>query len=322
MSTVIELKRECKEKGLSNYSTLRKAELLVLLASVPRYITRSVTRNAGLLKKTEEKNVMDIVNAIKNDTESGRTFKNDFFTKFNKRIIDVRTSGGKRRDHYDFDINIEGDGWKHVEHKGSVVYSKIKEDYPWKTGIQFFNGPADKFSLGKSYAEKFYNTYIGSGDVSKRYNIKTHIPSYNDWIKDVFNQGKGKSKFILELRDKCVKGLPANEQGLHKERDEFTRIFNKGITGEDKKTLIKEVLASANSVLTQKDYWLEVHGDINTKFYSKWSDKFTIEHIEEVIVVDSVDCTYKCVCKNNIVIFAKLRWGYNKGISNLRIDLK
>lgn len=313
-----ELKSECKKNGVTGYSSLNKDGLVELLLGG----NTSKPKTKSALKKTEEKNLIDIVNAIKNDTDAGRILNDYFYKAFGKRITDVRLVGGRRRDHYDFDIFVEGEGWNHVEHKGGSEYIIIKDGCPWKTGVQFFNGTASLFSLGKKYSEKFYKLYIGSGVVSERYGINAPIPSYNEWTKDIFAQGKGKNKFILELREKLVTGKPAKEQGLYKERDEFTDIFNATITDDDRKEFMKEVLRLANSVLDQKDYWLQVHGDVNGKFYAKWSGKFIIEDIEDVVVVDSVDCTYKCICKNNITIEAKLRWGYNKGISNLRIDLK
>ncbi|NBQ47127.1 MAG: hypothetical protein EBU33_01530 [Sphingobacteriia bacterium] len=309
---------ECKKKGVTGYSKLPKDKIVALLlcGDTLKPKTKSV------LKQTEEKNITGIVNAIKNDTDAGRRLKDDFDKTFGKRITDIKLVGGRRRDHYDFDISVEGEGWKHVEHKGSSEYTVIKDGCPWKTGVQFFNGTGDLFSLGKKYAEKFYKLYIGSGAVSERYAINAPIPSYNEWTKDIFGQGKGKNKFILELREKLVTSKPAKEQGLYKERDEFTSIFNDAVSNDDKKELMKDVLRLANSVLDHKDYWLQLHGDVNGKFYAKWSGKFIIEGVEDVAIVDSTDCTYKCRCKNNITIEAKLRWGYNKGISNLRIDLK
>jgi hypothetical protein len=82
----------------------------------------------------------------------------------------------------------------------------------------------------------------------------------------------------------------------------------------------------ANKVLSEKHYWIQIHGDLNDKFYVKWSPQFMLEKIDNFEILESLDCRYKFTSKfkntNCFNIEAHLRWGFNQGITNLRMDLK
>lgn len=284
-----------------------------------KVIPPKAPKEKSSLKKTEDINVSKIVDMLRLNNSILRTE----FTKITgKHINGVRKSGGTRADHYDFEIYIRGEGWKKVEHKGSETIKDFGEK-PWSSGVQFYNGTGSLFSIGKKYAREFYDRYIGSKLVSEKYDIETPIPEYSIWESAIFSQGHGsKLDFIKELRKKTVEGKPPRRQGLYRERDEFTGIFNTSLTQEDLDCLKNEINEMICQTMCQKDYWLQVHGDLNGEFRVKWTQNNTINPVSEIKIAKSTDCTYQLLIPNTPSLQAKLRWGYNHGISNLRLDLK
>jgi hypothetical protein len=95
------------------------------------------------------------------------------------------------------------------------------------------------------------------------------------------------------------------------------------ITEEVKQTLINEVLPIANSVLETKEYWLTIHGILNSgDFHFAWNPKFVIDSIDEVTVLKKKDLWFEFKCSNNFCFKGILRWGKGAGFSCLRIDLR
>lgn len=315
--------RNCKKKsvieGLCRLHANLKKEPTPLKDITPQ--PKDTKKN---FKKIKEEEQLDfIVDNIKRHTPTGLIIKDEFFKTFGKEIEDIRKEGGQRKDHFDFLIKIKDEGWKKVEHKGSSEYKKIDNNIPpWITGVQFFNGTGNNFSLGRIYSERFYKKYIENGYVSRKYNILSKIPTYAEWATDIFKQGRGRNKFIIELREKCVDNKPARLKGLYKEREEFTKIFNASLSEDDIRILKNEVFEMANKVLSEKHYWIQIHGDLNDKFYVKWSPQFMLEKIDDFEILESLDCRYKFKNTNCFNIEAHLRWGFNQGITNLRMDLK
>ena len=87
-------------------------------------------------------------------------------------------------------------------------------------------------------------------------------------------------------------------------------------------TLKAEVLATAKNVLKEKDYWLQINGDINGNFYCKWSTPLTITTITDVKKIECSDVLFEFSTDMGFPINARLRWGKGQGLSNIRIDLK
>ena len=125
----------------------------------------------------------------------------------------------------------------------------------------------------------------------------------------------------LRLRKKTVE-CKSSRKGLYDERDEFTEIFNSEITDDDLDCLKREAGDMICKAMGEKDYWLQIHGDIDSDFKLKWTQNTSVGLISEIKVLKSTDCTYQLCCANGLNLQAKLRWGYNQGISNLRLDLK
>lgn len=281
-------------------------------------ITKTIKDVKSSLKKTEEINVSKIVERMRRPDD---VIREEFFNTFGEKINGVRKSGGSRNDHYDFEIYIRGKGWKKVEHKGSDVLKNFGEK-PWSSGVQFYNGTGNIFTIGRKYARGFYDKYIVTRIVSEKYKIDTPIPEYEVWEKAIFSQGNGcKTPFISELRKKTVYHRTSHK-GLYNERDEFTDFFNSTLEEADFESLKNEANDMITKVMGHKDYWLQIHGNLDGDFKVKWTKNENNHPITKVNVLKSKDCTYELVTDGGTTLQAKLRWGYNQGVSNLRVDLK
>ena len=53
---------------------------------------------------------------------------------------------------------------------------------PWENGVQFYNGPGNKFTVGNIYAKTFYATALD--EIIVHLEIKTPKPRYEEWEKD------------------------------------------------------------------------------------------------------------------------------------------
>jgi hypothetical protein len=134
-------------------------------------------------------------------------------------------------------------------------------------------------------------------------------------------QGDPTTPFGLELRSK-FRGEDASDKkdSCFAERDEMVKDFV--ASDADIETLKTEVLATAQAVLKEKDYWLQINGDINNKFHCKWSKTLTITTITDVKRTPSSDVQLEFSTDMGFPIIARLRWGKGQGLSNIRIDLK
>ena len=277
------------------------------------------TRTKDNAASNEAKDIAFIVKSIKSKDTVGMKFINAFKEKFNIDIQDARDRKGSRKTHYDFEIQVDGE-WKHVEHKGSKGYKPISSDKKvWAAGVQFYNGPADKFSLAKKYARTWYDTYIGSGELKKEWNIEAEIPSYDEWYsKDCKIQGDPKTSFGKELKKK-VREKRGPKASLLDKREKVNNLLR--LTKEED-TFINEVYPLANEVLEQKDYWLVIHGDLTNMFHFTWFPKFKLPKILSLKFKKCLDLEFDFICEDDYIFNGILRWGKGAGFSNLRIDLK
>ena len=268
----------------------------------------------------ETKDINFIVKAIKSKDLVGTKFINAFKDKFNLDIQDVRDRKGSRKTHYDFEIQVNGE-WKRVEHKGSKAYKPVSSDKKvWASGVQFYNGPADKFSLAKKYARTWYNKYIGSGELKKEWKIEAETPSFDEWYaKDCKVQCDPKTPFGKELKIK-VREKRGPKTSLLAERKAVNDLIE--MTKEEEEIFINEVYPLANEVLEQKDYWLVIHGDLTNKFHFAWFPKFKLPKIISLKFKKCLDLEFDFICEDDYVFNGILRWGKGAGFSCLRIDLK
>ena len=166
-------------------------------------------------------------------------------------------------------------------------------------------------------SEKFYATMLY--EIIAHLEIKTPKPSYEEWEKDAFLQGKPKTQFVCELREKGYGG---------KYLSDIRKKFNKEFVLEsaELEILKSEVLKKANEVLEEKDYWLQINGNIDEPagFEIRWSGKIGMREIIEIKQIGKSGCdiNFEFKCEGGNKFFGKLRWGYGQCITNIRLDLK
>jgi len=270
--------------------------------------------------KDETINISKIHEHIKNNTPSGIKIKNAFASELTDQNMFTSTviSGANRSTHHDLQIEIDGN-LKTVEFKGSKYFKPIDSTKaPWTNGVQFYNGTGSKFKVGSLYARKFYDNCLDK--IITDLDIKTPKPIYDEWVKDAFRQGKPKTPFVCELREKgyCC-------EYLSNVRKEFNAKFTLSVF--ELTDLMLEVQQISHEVLDCKDFWLQIHGNIDDpdKFHIKWTNKIIMPEIVSVGQIrtkDNCDINFKFICDDNSEFFAKMRWGYGQCITNIRIDIK
>jgi len=305
----------------------RIEELTLEIADLRKKVNRAMaarTRdNAGA---NEVQDIANILESIRIPSVGGRVILNAFATRFpGYELVDARERAGTNRGtHYDFDILVRHDGvydWKHVEHKGGHEYHAIAEsDTPWAAGVQFHNGGAEQYSLARKYARTWYDTHIASRRLTDEFHISAPIPTFDEWFaQDAKVQGDPKTAFGQELKQ-TVRAARGAKASLLDKREAVNAALE--ITPADIETLKTEVLTIANKALEQKDYWLTIRGDLNGEFTCAWYPKFTITHIDEVVVKKHRDIELEFRCAGGFTFGGLLRWGKGAGFSNLRLDLR
>lgn len=272
---------------------------------------------------TEAINLAKIHNHLNTNTPCGMKIRQAFTEAFpdTSQFATSVISGGNRSIHHDFQVKWT-DGpelLKNVEFKGSK-YKKVVDATkpPWVDGVQFYNGTGRNFGVGKEYARQFYDTMLD--EIIAHYNITVPKPSYEEWEKDAFCQGKPKTPFVIELRSKGYRSDYLSEC-----RKKFNKQFVLNETQLE--TLKNEVFAISNQVLSSKDYWLQIHGamDEPDDFEVKWTGKqgmTPIVNVERSASNSDCDVNFKFTCEDGSVFSAKLRWGYGQCITNIRLDIK
>lgn len=277
-------------------------------------------------KRAEDEsiNIALIHKHINDNTPSGIKIRDSFKTLFGNEVTLISTieSGGNRGTHYDLQIKClqnQTEIIQNVEFKGSKHYKPIDSTKPpWKDGVQFYNGTGSKFEFVHKYALTFYNRALD--EIISHYNIQTPKPTYEEWIKDAFKQGKPSSDFVKEIRDKGYRSKYLSDC-----RKKFNLQFH--LDALDLITLMDEIYKIANDALSCKDYWLQIHGNINNpdEFYVSWTKQIIMPEIQEIYQLPSkigCDINIQIICVDNSKFTAKLRWGYGQCIANLRVDIK
>ena len=267
-------------------------------------------------KAIHEKRMLEQIYVnVSNNTDIGQKIKNSF----DGIICNIIMNGGNRNNHFDFIIFCDNEIKYKVEFKGSNKKTKIDNSKPpWINGVQFYNGTGSIFSIGHKYCQVFYNSMLNN--IIQNYSFINQKPPYDIWIKDVFKQGKPTTLFVNELRDKGYKS-----SYLSQCRKEFNKTFI--LTEDDLEILKNEVFVIAKKVLEEKDYWLQIHGSLDTVdgFNVQWTPKFVLENIisvKQIFNKSGCDINVEFICNNGFIFYAKLRWGYGQCISNLRVDIK
>jgi hypothetical protein len=284
------------------------------------------TETPHMRADNEALNLEKIHNHINSDTPCGAKIKNAFISAFPDTPLFIRSviSGGNRCVHHDLKIEWANEfhyinASKTVEFKGSKHKKPIdKTKQPWVNGVQFYNGPGNKFIVGLEYARQFYDTMMD--EIIEHYSISVPKPLFEEWVKDAFTQSKPKTPFVKELREKGYKS-----DYLSDCRKKFNTQF---VLNADQLEILKnEVFAISNQALSSKDYWLQIHGAMEepNDFEVRWTGKLSmspIVSVEQEQTKSGCDVNFKFVCDDGSVFHAKLRWGYGQCITNIRLDIK
>ena len=271
--------------------------------------------------KDEAINIALIHHHVNHNTPSGTKIREAFSKAFPTvpMFISTLESGANRSTHHDLQLTFSDQSLKTVEFKGSKHFKPIDDTkHPWVNGVQFYNGTGSNFSIGHKYAREFYNNMLD--DIILYLQIQTPKPSYEVWSKDAFKQGKPSTPFVIELREKGYGG-----EYLSNCRKKFNKNFV--ASDMDMMVLMDEVQLVATNALKCKDYWLQIHGDIENPdaFHVRWSAKIDMPEIQSIEQIQSkgdCDINFKFICLDNTEFYAKLRWGYGQCITNIRLDIK
>jgi hypothetical protein len=303
-----------------------------------KMISLNKVRSKKNSKKNEEYDIIKIIGFINEKCSIGIRILQAFEICFEGfKILTASSSGGRRRDHYDFSITVEElstklqHSWT-VEHKGTQKKASLG-DPPWKGGVQFYNGGMEKFTITEEYAKFWYDTFISSDRFREEFSISEDIPTpdYITWRNnDAKVQGNPKTEFGVALK-KNVRDKLGHNKSLIAHRNEFVPLFINLIktkNSEILETLKVEILEIAKKTLEQKDAWLEINGNIDSKsdipFTFKWTKKLTISQIISISIDEETksDFTGKVESDLGYPIKFIIRWGKGAGFSNLRMDLK
>jgi len=278
-------------------------------------------RNKANAGKNDDIDISFIIKAINDKSPAGIKIISSLEQRFKKDLTRARArKGGNRNTHYDFEIEVNGE-WKKVEHKGGQKFMKPSlEDKPWVVGVQFYNGGAEKFAIGKKYAKAWHDIHITSGNFKKDWKISAEAPSFEEWWKkDCIKQGSPGTSFGKELKE-AVRKERGPKSSLLEGRIVVLSALE--ITDEDKKQLINEVFPIVKEVLNDKEYWLSIHGNLNGEFHATWYPQFTVSSILDVTFIKKKDLEMTFECADGFTFNGILRWGSGAGFSNLCMDLK
>jgi hypothetical protein len=307
----------CKQTGHNNRSCKNKK-------SVTQHL---IVKNPHKKAIDEQKNIDKLHYHINNNTDSGKKIR-DHFILLDENIKLKKTiqCGANRKTHYDLKIETEPDesilNICRVEFKGSEKFTPINDNKPpWFYGVQFYNGTGSTFNIGNIYAKKFYDNCLDK--IIHTLNIIISKPPYEQWVSDGFRQGKPKTDFVKKLKE-----LNDTNDNIRKFLSNLRIEFNKTFVLTENELNIFKIEAEKiiENVLNEKDYWLQIHGDIDNpnKFNVKWSKKILFVKIKKIeqIAGSGKDINIKMTCHDNNSFNAKMRWGYGQCITNIRIDIK
>ena len=281
-------------------------------------------------KKDEDIRVSWICKQINTGTELGQELKNAYKEKFGLEILRVEKKG-KNDEHYDIVIHHTNGTKIRCEEKGTKKYCQnINGDTPaYENSVQFYNGPASKFTIPKKYLKLWYDINVNNSEIIKKYDLPD-VPTFEEWLiggPDVIF-GNPKSNFSITLKknyrkknpiatNKSMCGGKGNDVDY---RIKVNELFE--ITEDEKKILIEEVQNQYDYVMGQKDVWLQTTGTIDGQFSFKWFDKIEPKKIISVEMIKKKDIDFKFNFEDGSHITGIMRWGNGCGFSCFRLDLK
>tara|TARA_B100000902_G_scaffold31135_1_gene37318 strand:+ start:109 stop:1200 length:1092 start_codon:yes stop_codon:yes gene_type:complete len=334
----------CLQTKIKTLLKLKKTELqerlrlknLPISGNKPKLVDSLVfvnmqTKKCGraLNGKKEDKMLTKLVDLLKED-KYGMIKEYKKQAKITNEIVKIEKAGGRGK-HYDL-VFVLDDGKKiHVEVK-STECGKLNEVWaPWSEGVQAINGPGQRFTLARKYAELWYKKNIRSGEVNKIFGLKNNIPDYDEWLKNLaFKQGKAGDKWGAELYGKTKQGNTHYNE-MKKMKAKFTKTMNEIIEKDSKilKDTVPEAQLMLNETFGQKDVWLRIAGDLDKKPEFKWEIGVPIPKLKEIKLQKttktgqlSEDLYVDLIFENFQQMKGICRWGYGNGVANIRFDFK
>ena len=312
-------KRSCNMKSLPSYYD-------------NNYIKKEIDQDNNIMdgrktaKKDEDIRVAWICEQVNTETELGKLIKYDYKEKFGLEILRVEKKGGNNI-HYDLLIHHTDGTTIRCEEKGTKRYSENIDETtkPYENSVEFYNGPAEKFSISEKYLKLWYDINVNNPEINNTYNL-SETPSFEDWLT-------GGPYCMVDPKSYYSKTLKVNYRNIYPGKSMNSWGHNNidyregpnnafDITDEEKSTLIEEVQNIYNDVLNQKDVWLQTTGTIDGQFSFKWFNKIEPQKIVNVEMIKKKDIEFKFNFEDNTFITGIMRWGKGCGFSCFRLDLK
>ena len=259
-------------------------------------------------------------------SELGVKMKELYYDKFNKVILYVEKKGGNNI-HYDIYIHHTDGTTARCEEKGTQHYSEIinENTSPHENSVEFYNGPAEKFSISKKYLKLWYDLIVNNSDIKLKYNLPDP-PPFEEWlIGGPYCMIDPKSEYSIKTKINYREIHPKKSMNGwgHDEIDyriQVNELFE--ITEEEKSILIKEVQTIYNDIMNQKDVWLQTTGTIDGLFSFKWFDKIPPKKIVNVELLKKKDIEFIFKLEDGSSFTGIMRWGKGCGFSCFRMDFK
>lgn len=275
----------------------------------------------------EDVRICRLVYEINMKTTLGSTLRNEYVKTFGKTIKEAKKAG-TNRDHYDM-VLIHTDGTEaKCEEKGTCSHKNITdEEVPWKNSVQCFNGPGNHFDIGKKWAKLWYDIIITQINWKEVFNVKSKIPSYDDWIKDAFRCGDPKTEFVKELKLKCRErfGEKSSLNGKSGGSDYREFVNSTFVINEEEKTkFIEQVSSVFTNILTEKECYLQTSGRVDAEFSFKWKKQISKPSIIDLEYRWNIgsDAKFDFKTDNNMNFSCILRFGKGCGFTNIRLDIR
>ena len=277
-------------------------------------------------KKDEDIRVEWICKNMNNNTELGEKIKIKYYEKFNKIILYVEKKGGNNI-HYDILIHHEDGSIFRCEEKGTQNYTEIinENTSPYENSVEFYNGPAQNFSISKKYLKLWYSFVVNNHEINQKYDLP-EPPPFEAWlIGGPYCMVDPKSEYSIKNKENYRGKYPKKSMNGwgHDEIDYRIKPNNAfDMTEEDRSTLKEEVQKIYNDIMNQKDVWLQTTGTIDGLFSFKWFDKIKPKKIIDVELVKNKDIEFIFKLEDNTSFTGIMRWGKGCGFSCFRIDFK
>lgn len=325
MSTLTSIIKKYSTNGIIN--NVPHEELLQAIMEISDYSQNeyNITNppKCYTLKQKEDIRISKLCDNINNNTKLGIKLKESYF-KFYDKQIDNSIKVGGNKDHYDIKIIHTDKTSKKIEVKSSETFQSVIKSTirPWEIGVQFLNGPGNKFTIGNYYAKLWYDNIICNRSIVGKYvNETIKCPDLEEWkCKDAFKCADPSTEFGITLKKNYRESHPKSSmldcRKIVNEKFEFTE--------EHKITMINEVQEIYNKCMNEKDGWFQTFGDPDEleKFNFKWYKKIEAYKIIDIKCIKGLDIMFEIRCENDYKFKAILRWGKGAGFSNIRLDLK